>query len=449
MIKVIQTTKERNKKWRAFNIQEEAIGANLTLPLIRLDPKEKYQTILGFGGAFTEAACLTIMASPPAIRAKIMAMYFSEKGLAYNLGRTVIHSCDFAFSSYTYIKEGAKDLESFDISHEEQYVIPVIKDALHIAKNGLRLLATPWSPPAFMKTNNSMLNGGSLRLEYRQMWAEYIVKYVTEMQKRAINIEFLSIQNEPEAVQTWESCIMSAREEGEFISDYLYPALAGENLSNIKLLIWDHNRDRIIERARETFQNRDAFNLIWGIGYHWYVSDAHENLTVVHNLFPTKHLLFTEGCVEFGHYSATERKDPNIVWEHGQRYGRHMINDFNNFNEGWIDWNLVLDERGGPNHVGNYCEAPLMYDRNNQQIIVNASYYFIGHFSRYVVSGAQRIACTISEPNACLATAFINPDGTVVCVISNEKEQKDMLINILNRYIKITLPRSSITTIII
>jgi glucosylceramidase len=449
MIKVIQTSIESKLKWQVFHVNYDMNLDTSLLPIISIDPQKRYQSVIGFGGAFTEAACYTIMHTPVSIRQKIIDMYFSEKGLCYNLGRISIHSCDFSLESYTYINEVDKNLNNFDISRENQYVIPILKEAKKVAKNGLSLLASPWSPPSFMKTNQSMLNGGSLLPEYRQMWADYIVKYLLEMKRRDISVDLLTIQNEPEAVQIWESCIMSAQEEAEFITDYLYPSLLKANIEHTKLLIWDHNRDRIIDRAKVTFANSQAFKLAWGIGYHWYVSDAHENLTALHNLFPTKHILFTEGCVELANGALKEHHQPSSSWEHGERYGRNIINDFNNFNEGWIDWNLVLNEIGGPNHVKNYCEAPLMYDRNNHKLIVNPSYYYIGHFARYIQPGAYRIYCQVDKNITSIATSFINPNGEIIIVIQNEKEKKEIVLKVSNRYTKLTLPSRSITTIVV
>ncbi len=405
----IQTARDTLERWHQHPT-ETFDGVDPNHPMIVLNPKVTYQTHIGFGGAFTEAAAYTFAELSVDQQHEVIEKYFSKEGLNYTMGRTAIHSSDFALENYTYVAEGDESLKTFDLSREDRWVIPMIKKAMAYQKK-LKLLASPWSPPAWMKTNQDMNHGGSLLSKYHQTWANYFVKYLSEMKLRGIPFWAVTIQNEPQAVQTWDSCIYSAEEERDFLKDYLGPTLHTYN-PDLKILGWDHNRDIIIPRAHTLLSDPQASKYLWGIGHHWYVSEAFENLSVVKSLFPEKHLLFTEGCIEGG-------PKPH-QWHTGERYARNIIGDFNHHVEGWIDWNLILNEEGGPNHVKNYCDAPILYDRKTKEIIINSSYYYIGHFSRYLKEHAKRIQSVMNLPQGVYSVSYQNPDQELIVVIQNE-----------------------------
>ncbi len=444
MIKIKQTSLNGLKPWQGVRRLPQASTSAVSL---KVHPDVRHQTMLGFGAAFTEAACYTFQCAPQSIRRRIMHMCFSKQGLRYRLGRTTINSCDFSLDSYGYVQEGDSDLKNFSLSRDEKYVIPTIKLADRTSGGSLSLLASPWSPPAYMKSNQSMKMGGKLLPRYQGLWAEYIATYLQEMRSRGIHIDYVTIQNEPEAIQTWESCQYTGKEEGTFIHQHLTPTLKKYGLDDINILIWDHNRDRIVARALETFADLEVKKQVWGIAYHWYVSDEHENLSKVHQLYPEQHLLFTEGCVEY-RGADISKADRSQRWGHGEMYGRHMINDFNNFTEGWIDWNFLLNEMGGPNHARNYCEAPLMFDRTHRRLIVNPSYYYIGHFSRFIDVGAQRLEIDMSDHDHLYATSFVNPNEEIVTVIQNEGVARTLAYEGRSRRVYIKMPSHSITTLI-
>ncbi|MFA5421766.1 MAG: glycoside hydrolase family 30 protein [Bacilli bacterium] len=446
MIKVIQSTREKRNYWQEVKADDFSAKCRKKLTNIQVFTERKYQSVLGFGGAFTEAACFNIMSASPHSIEKIMRAYYATEGLNYSLGRTVINSCDFSLDSYSYVQEGDQDFSSFDLSREQKYVIPVIDLAKAIAGKSLTLVASPWSPPAYMKTNDSMLYGGSLKGKAKPLWAKYIARYLQEMRKRNIAIEYLTVQNEPEAAQTWESCLFTGQEEADFILKHLAPTLKENGLANVKILAWDHNRDHILNRADAIYDNPETRALVWGLAYHWYVSSAHENLSLVHDKYPDKHLLFTEGCLELN--NAHNGLLTIGLWEHGEYYGRHMINDFNNFCEGWIDWNLVVDEIGGPNHVNNFCEAPIIYNRSTREIIYNPSYYYIGHFSKYVMPGAVRLHTELHHSPNVLAVSFRNPNGEIITIIQNEGHRAFASLHLEGQGTALQLPAHSITTII-
>lgn len=387
-----------------------------------VEPSKKFQTFVGIGGALTDASAETFAKLPEDKQQEILTAYFDkEKGIGYTLARTTIHSCDFSSGSYTYVTEGDKALKSFNVEHDRKYRLPFTKKAIAAAGGHLTMFASPWSPPAFMKSNNSMLQGGKLKPEFYQSWANYYTKFIKAYQKEGIPIWGLTIQNEPMATQKWESCIYTADDEKNFLKNYLGPTLKREGLADKKVIVWDHNRDLIYQRVSTMLTDPEAAKYVWGIGFHWYEpwsgGDAmFDNVKLVQNTFPDKNLIFTEGCADSFDLQKIHE------WRLGEMYGRSMINDFNNGTVGWTDWNVLLDETGGPNHVQNFCFAPVHGDTKTGQLTYTNSYYYIGHFSKFVRPGARRIACSPSR-SALLSTAFINPDGKVSVVVMNKGEQ--------------------------
>jgi glucosylceramidase len=384
---------------------------------IFIDPSKTFQTVLGIGGALTDASAETFYKLPEARQQEILRAYFDpQNGIGYTLGRTHIHSCDFSSESYTYVKDGDKELKSFDIAHDLKYRIPFIKQAIATAGTNFTLFISPWSPPAWMKDNNSMLHGGKLKPEYYETWASYYGKFIHAYEKAGIPIWGLTVQNEPMASQTWESCLYTAEEERDFVKNHLGPALRKAGLSDKKIIIWDHNRSLMYQRASVVLDDPAAAKYVWGVGFHWYVGDNFENVKRVKEAYPKTHLLFTEGC--HGPYDVNKING----WKWGELYAKSMINDFNNGTEGWTDWNVLLDENGGPNHVQNFCFAPIHADTKTGKLSYLNSYYYIGHFSKFIRPGAKRIISS-STTDTLLTTAFLNTDGKIAVVILNLSDQ--------------------------
>jgi glucosylceramidase len=388
-----------------------------------VDPARTFQTHLGIGGAITDAAAETLAKIPEDKQREILNAYYDAKtGIGYTLARTNIHSCDFSSGSYTYVAEGDKELKSFSVEHDRRFRIPFIKRAMAIAGGRLTLFASPWSPPAFMKDNRDMLHGGKLKPEFYQAWANYYAKFIKAYGSEGIPVWGVSIQNEPMATQRWESCIYTAEDERDFLKKYLGPTMKREGLGDKKIIVWDHNRDLIYQRAGTILEDPEAAKYVWGVGFHWYEpwsggEPMFDNVKLVNETFPDKHLIFTEGCADV--FDIQKLHD----WTLGERYGRSMINDFNNGTVGWTDWNVLLDETGGPNHVSNFCFAPVHADTRTGQLIYTNAYYYIGHFSKFIRPGAKRIASSPSR-SALLSTAFLNADGTVSVVVMNGSDQK-------------------------
>ncbi|HEY4154376.1 MAG TPA: glycoside hydrolase family 30 protein [Puia sp.] len=420
-----------------------------TQPCIFIDPDKKFQTFLGIGGALTDASAETFFKLPKAKQAEILKKYFDPgAGIGYTLARTNIQSCDFSSDSYSYVKDGDADLKSFSLAHDEAYRIPFIKQAMAAAGGKLTVFATPWSPPAWMKDNHDMLHGGKLLPAFDQAWANFFVAFIRGYEKEGIPVWGLSTQNEPMAKQTWESCIYTGTEERDFIKNFLGPTLKQAGLGDKKIIAWDHNRDLLYQRASTVLDDPEAAKYVWGVGFHWYESwtgggKIFDNVRRVSEAYPSTNLIFTEGCAE--KFNASQIAD----WKWGEDYGRNMIEDFNNGTVGWMDWNILLDEKGGPNHVGNFCFAPVHANTRTGEITYMNSFYYIGHFSKFIKPGAKRIISSSSRGQL-LTTAFQNPDGSVATVVMNQSGEKfSYHLWLKGSAAEITIPPHSIQTLVL
>jgi len=415
-------------------------GAELSLPSIYVDPGKRFQTIEGFGGAFTEAAANSVNRIGAESKKQFFKAYFDRlEGHGYTLCRTHINSCDFSLGNYSYTNiSGDADLKHFSIDRDRQALLPMIKEAQRVAPELLKLLASPWSPPAWMKTNGKHNGGGKLKPEFRNAWAEYYVRYIREYEKEGVPIWGLTVQNEPAAAQVWESCVYTADEERDFVRDYLGPTLEKAGLGHLKIIVWDHNKDLLIERIRPSYDDPEASKYIWGAGFHWYGPEKFDNLQLAHDAWPDKKLIFTEGCQEGGPHIGS--------WDLGERYAYNIINDLNRWTVGWIDWNMVLDENGGPNHANNFCSAPIIADTKNDRLIFQSSYYYLGHFCRFIRPGAVRILCASTRDDL-EATALLNPDESIVIVVLNRTdEQRQFSLRLPDRAGVSSMPPHSIST---
>lgn len=413
----LRLTKTDNLKFSSLKQPAE------TQTCVFVDPDKTFQTFLGIGGAITDASAEVFAKLPKEKQQELLNAYYSKNlGIGYSLIRTTIHSSDFSSESYTYVVEEDKKLSTFSIEHDKKYKISLIKKAIETAEGQVKLYASPWSPPAFMKDNKNMLQGGKLLPEFYQSWANYYVKFINAYQKEGIPVWGLTLQNEPMATQKWESCIYTAEEERDFLKNYLGPTLKQAGLGNKKITVWDHNRDLITQRASTILDDPEANKYVWGIGFHWYESwsggaPMFENVKSVNEMYPNKNLLFTEGCNE--KFDAGKYQ----LWAHGERYGKSMINDFNNGTVGWTDWNILLDENGGPNHVGNFCFSPIHGNVNTGELIYTPAYYFIGHFSKFIGKEAKRIS-SVSSRSQLTTTSFLNQDRKVVTIVMNQSSKK-------------------------
>jgi glucosylceramidase len=428
-----------------FSKAEQAVETEIS---IFVEPSKTFQTFMGIGGAITDASAeIYAKLSKEKQQEFLNAYYDRQKGIGYSLLRTTIHSSDFGSETYTYIEEGDKELKTFSIKHDLKYRIPLIKEAIKTAGGKLTLYATPWSPPAFMKSNKNMLKGGTLLPEFYQEWANYYTKFIKAYEKEGLPIWGTSTQNEPMATQTWESCLYTADAERDFLKNYLGPTMKKEGLGDKKIIIWDHNRDLMTQRANVIYSDPEASKYVWGMGFHWYETwtggaPMFDNVRKVYEAYPDKKLMFTEGCVE--RFDATKYQ----FWPNAERYGTSMINDFNNGTVAWTDWNILLDQNGGPNHVGNFCFAPIHADTTTGELIYTPSYYYIGHFSKFIEPNAKRISSAVSR-SSLLSTSFLNSNGKIVTVVMNATD-KSLTYNLIvvREKTVVTIPAHGIQTLV-
>ncbi|ACB74553.1 glycoside hydrolase family 30 protein [Opitutus terrae] len=411
---LIETARDNDHRLTAVALSTNAPAPGTDAPVLRADPNQRRQQMVGFGGALTESSAWVLAQLPAEKRLEVLRRYYDpQEGIGYTLARTHINSCDFSLSIWS-LDETPGDyyLHDFTLAPMQRWLMPLLRDAYAIAgADRFKLTASPWSPPAWMKTNGRMDSGGALRPEYRDAWARFYVKFVEAMHREEkIPVWALTVQNEPEAVQVWESCIFSPEEERDFVRDHLGPTLQKAGLGDMRLIGFDHNRDIFEKRAAALFGDPASAQYLWGSAIHWYVSEDFAASSRVHAAFPQKQILFTEGCWEGGVKLGR--------WDRGERYARNMIGDFRNWVCGWIDWNIALDRTGGPNHVGNLCDAPVIVDTATGEVHYQSSFYYIAHFSRFVAPGAHCVESTTAA--AGLDTvAFVNPDGSLVCVVLN------------------------------
>lgn len=411
--------------------------------ILNIYPEERFQDILGFGGAVTDSAGYVYSRLTEQAKRRFLELCYGPDGLAYTLGRTHLDSCDFSLDMYCADDDENDDaLERFDMSRCGKYVFPLLDDIMRMQSN-LSLALAPWSPPAYMKDNASRTAGGRLKPEYRSRWAKYICRYIKELEARKYRVFALSTQNEPGAVQPWDSCLYSADDEREFICDYLAGEMSAAGLDNIKLTIFDHNKERLFDRVDGICSDRRANELVGAAGYHWYSGDHFEALELVRRKYPDKLLIFTEGCIEY----SRGRRDAQL--ENAVRYARELIGGINSGMNAFLDWNILLDSRGGPNHAGNFCDAPVMADLETGELRCNLSYNYIRHFSRHIVPGAVRLGktCFDAELGFC---ALINPDGSISAVLLNSTgTARECFVRIHGRLSRVVSPANSISTMLL
>lgn len=465
---VFETSAEGNKltKLKPATTNEPTLGIDL-----RSD--ETYQTITGFGGAFTQAAAHLLHRLGKANREKIIAAYFGPSGARYSLTRTHMNSCDFSTHPYAYAPvAGDSKLRYFSIEEDRQTLLPFIKMAMQQAEEGFKIIASPWTAPPWMKDNNDW-KGGKLLPEYRESWAKFFVKYIEAYRAEGIDIWGVTVENEPLGNDSnWESMHFSAKEMTDFVESHLGPTLEAHGLSDINILGYDQNREHLMEWVDELFRSKNTLKYFNGTAIHWYASTYEvfpEALQYAHRKTPQKHLIQTEACVDGevprwkddAWYWSKEATDWGWDWAPEEekylhppyvptfRYATDIIGCLNNWVDGWIDWNMVLDRQGGPNWAKNWCVAPIIVDPTLDEVYVTPLYYVMAHFSRYIRPGAQRIGFEI-EDSSLQVTAAKNPNGELVAVVFNpEAVEKTFVIAAGPVSETVTISAKAIQTIVI
>ena len=421
------------KEWKP-----EGSEADFEARVINIYPELEQQTILGFGGAFTEAAGYNYSKMSDAQKEQFLEAYFGKTGTHYNVGRIPMGSCDFALAPYS--EAMREDLSDFNIEQDKKYIIPMVKDALRKVGGEMFLFASPWSPPAFMKDNGELNHAGVLKPEFYQTYAEYFAKFILAYRAEGIKLSAVSVQNEARAKQTWESCRYTATEEAVFATKYLRPTLDQNGLADVKIIIWDHNAERILDRANESFAVPGAKEAIWGMGYHWYSGEHYDAIRLFRQCYPGKEILATEFCHEMiGTFHEEKRNiDYAKLYIQSLRFGA----------AGLCDWNLMLDPTGGPYHWRKEpggCAAAFYYDAEKKELIEDGIYRVIHTIVSQIEKGDKVIQTTSADQGLPLV-AVKKADGSIYLFVLNTSDQeRTFRIRMGEKGGAITLPANSLT----
>jgi len=413
--------------------------------LIELLPNKTFQTITGFGGSFTESSAHLLNNLSKEKRAEVIKAYFSKEGADYSLTRTHMNSCDFSLSQYSYAPvENDTNLEHFSVKEDEDDIIPMIKEAMAESEDGFRIISSPWTAPPWMKDNKDWV-GGKLLKEHYPTWALFFSKYIQSYKKHGIDIWSVTVENEPHGNgNNWESMHYTPAEMTDFVQNFLGPKLAENNQSNVGILGYDQNRKDLKNWVDDMYKNEESAKYFAGTAIHWYESTYEvfpEELQYAHNKAPDKLLIQTEACIDSevpawkddAWYWKKEATDWGYDWREEEnkylhpkyapvnRYARDIIGCLNNYVDGWVDWNMVLDKQGGPNWFKNWCAAPVIVDPSSDEVYYTPLYYVMSHFSKFIRPGAEVIG-HVSEDEDLQIVAAKNPDESIAVVIFNEGE---------------------------
>ncbi|PQJ72585.1 glycoside hydrolase family 30 protein [Polaribacter butkevichii] len=415
--------------------------------IITLNPKETFQTITGFGGAFTESSAYLLNKLSKKNRDTILQAYFAEDGANYSLTRTHMNSCDFSLNQYSYSPVAEDmELEHFTIKEDMDDLIPMIKDAMKVSKDGFKIFASPWTAAPWMKDNKKWV-GGKLLPKYYDTWALFFSKYADAYKEEGIDIWGFTVENEPHGNgNNWESMHYSPEEMTEFVQHHLGPKLEADGKGDLKILGYDQNREGLKEWVDVMFKDEASSKYYDGTAIHWYESTYEvfpEALQYAHNKAPNKYLIETEGCIDsqvpvwqddawYWKKEATDwgwdwapEKDKHLHPKYApvNRYARDIIGCLNNWVDGWVDWNMVLDTKGGPNWFENWCVAPVIVDPAKDAVYFTPLYYTMAHFSKYIRPEAKVIGLENSDKEL-QVTAAQNTDGSIAVVVFNEGKTK-------------------------
>lgn len=467
-IDVYETAEQGNKLTliKEFEPVEKSITINVK-------PNEHFQQIVGFGGSFTEASAYVLSKLSAENRKKVLEAYFGEEGARYSLTRTHIASCDFSLNNYTYAKiENDLELIHFSVEEDRQDLIPMIKEAQKVSKEGFKIISSPWTAPPWMKDNKSFV-GGKLLPQYNDAFALYFSKYLSAYKNEGINIWGITVINEPHGNgNNWESTLFSPKEMTDFVQNHLGPKLANDGWGNVHILGYDQNRAGLKEWVDEMYRDEQSSKYFAGTAIHWYESTYDyfpEALQYAHTKAPQKFLIETEGCVDsevpkwnddawYWKKEATDwgwdwasEKDKHLHPKYApvNRYATDIIGCLNNYVHGWIDWNMVLDRQGGPNWFKNWCVAPVIVDAEKNEVYYTPLYYVMAHFSKFMRPGAVKIGCDINHEEV-MATAVQNPDGSIALAVFNPtNERYSIVIQMQSAQTKITINSKALQTIVI
>lgn len=412
LVKTIYKENKISKIKEALDFNSDEGGEN---QLVNLYPEIEYQEMEGFGGAITDAVGHVYSLMDEAQKKEMIHQYFGKENMKYNIVRIPIDSCDFSVSHYEADSDEKDEyFEKFSFERVEKSILPVLDAAEKECGRKLPIMLSPWSPPAYMKTNGERNHGGTLKQEYAKRWAEYICRYIEEYRNRGYLVTMLTMQNEPKAVQPWDSCVYTPQEQKVFLKEYLYPSLVAHKLEDIEIYLWDHNKERAYEWVREMIDD-ETKDMVAGVALHWYSGDHFEAIRILKEQYPWMKVLTSEACIEYSKFSGV------ATLKNAQKYAHDIIGNINEGMNSFLDWNILLNEEGGPNHVGNNCEAPFMFDREKKELRQMESAQYLWHFSHFIEPGAKRIG--VSKYCQEIEVTAFKKDGKVTVILFNQTDR--------------------------
>lgn len=440
-----------------------AEGKKVTL---RLLPEKELQEYYGFGASFTESSAWNLATIPVDLRKKVLTTLFSPtEGAGFSLTRTHINSSDYSNNHYTYVEVGDEDLATFSVQEdmkgfsgdeneqvrgvelvEPSYdIIPMILEAASIPGADFKIIASPWSPPSWMKAGETAeMTNGSLLPKYYGTWANYLSKYVSAYAKEGIKLWGITPQNEPLHAHDarWDSNGFTAEQGRDFLRDHLGPQLVKDGHlklddldAGLRVLIYDHNKSVMNEYVSPTYQDPEAAKYAWGTAFHWYAnSELDENnwhaaaLDKLRTSWPSKGMIHTESSIDIdvddpiGQYwrESTDYAGTFVPFD---TYAYDIITDLNHGAQGYIEWCIILSNQGQPNPYDNFNSAPVLINPVTDEVIYTPLYYLLSHFSKFIRPGSHRIELEGDEVEGLIYTAAKNPDGSIAVVIFNRSEE--------------------------
>ena len=454
--------------------------------VINLYPEITYQEIEGFGCAMTETSAYLLGTMEEKERRRVLEAYFGGNGARMRFIRTHMDSCDYSLEEYQAVKDpiADPDFATFSLERDHRYIIPMIREAMKVSAETdgeeISVLLSPWSPPYQWKTppvrpkndagvyggsgheqavdyeKPSRNNGGSLKPEYYASWAKYLVKYVQAYLAEGIPVTMMTLQNESIAATNWDSCVWTAKEQRKFLVENLYPEFVKAGLDQkVQLFIWDHNKERVLEWSRELL-DEETDKMIGGIAFHWYSGDHFEAVQMTKDCFPGKTLMLSECCglhtpgqgsfwESFGVPST--KTAMHAEKDDAEDYAHDILGNLNSGMNRWIDWNLCVDEKGGPRHVPFGFTASCVVTDGRARL--NMTYYYVKQFAGYLKPGAKRIGLSRCDQKV-EAVAAQNPDGTIAAVLLNRTAQDAFYaLRICGRIVRFEVPAGTITTLVL
>ena len=465
VIDVYQTSNAGDNLKLISSDKRKTISTEVKKVTLQLFPNEEFQKYYGFGASFTESSAWNLATIPVESRKRVLTRLFSpSEGAGFTLTRTHINSSDYSNNHYTYIEEGDEDLSTFSI-HEDMKgftgeendqvrgieliepgydLIPMILEASNIPGADFKIIASPWSPPSWMKTGETTnMTNGTLLPKYYGLWAAYLSKYVSAYAEKGITLWAITPQNEPLHFHDarWDSNGFTPEQARDFLRDYLGPQLVKDGLLNLEdldaglhVLLYDHNKSTMIDYVAPTYQDPEASKYAWGTAFHWYAnSELKENnyyadeLDKLYATWPDKGIIHSESSIDI------DADDPiDQYWREStdyagtfvpfETYAYDIISDLNHGTQGYVEWCSILSNKGQPNPYDNFNSAPVLINPVTDEVIYTPLYYLLSHFSKFIRPGAHRIGLKGEEVKGLIYTAAKNPDGSIAVVVFNNNE---------------------------